>query len=134
MKRPGGGRTIGRRAFLALTGSAAVAAFLAACGARPSPSRSSDAGSPAPATPTPPASSLAAGPTPTPASPARPSSSPAPRGVRTLYRGANLATGRSAQLETAISILVADGRIAWIRPADAEEDPGPVDGLTIVDA
>jgi imidazolonepropionase-like amidohydrolase len=51
-----------------------------------------------------------------------------------LWRGANLATGRSEHLETDISVLVADGRIAWIRPTDAEDDPGPIGGLTIVDA
>ena len=33
-----------------------------------------------------------------------------------------------------MSILVEGERIAWIRPADAEEDPGPADGLEIVDA
>jgi imidazolonepropionase-like amidohydrolase len=33
-----------------------------------------------------------------------------------------------------MSILVAGGRIAWIRPTDAEEDPGPAAGLEIVDA
>jgi len=33
-----------------------------------------------------------------------------------------------------MSILVEGDRIAWIRPADAEEDSGPADGLEIVDA
>jgi len=33
-----------------------------------------------------------------------------------------------------MSVLVAGGLIAWIRPSDAEEDPGPAAGLTIVDA
>src|SRR5665811_2546942 len=37
-------------------------------------------------------------------------------------------------LETGISVLVADGRVAWIRPTDAEEDPGPTEGLVILDA
>ena len=57
-----------------------------------------------------------------------------PTGVRTLYRGAALATGRSAHLETGISILVADGRIVWIRPTDSEEDPGAATGLETIDA
>jgi imidazolonepropionase-like amidohydrolase len=51
-----------------------------------------------------------------------------------LYRNAALADGRSAQLRFGVSVLVADGRIRWIRPADAEEDPGPRDGLELVDA
>jgi imidazolonepropionase-like amidohydrolase len=33
-----------------------------------------------------------------------------------------------------VSILVDGGRIAWIRPSDAEEDPGPAEGLEVVDA
>jgi imidazolonepropionase-like amidohydrolase len=43
----------------------------------------------------------------------------------TLYRDAALADGRSATLRVGVSVLVRDGRIAWIRPSDAEEDPGP---------
>ena len=31
-------------------------------------------------------------------------------------------------------MLVTDERISWIRPADAEEDPGSATGLEIVDA
>jgi imidazolonepropionase-like amidohydrolase len=42
----------------------------------------------------------------------------------TLYRDAALADGRSPSLRIGVSILVRDGRIAWIRPSDAEEDPG----------
>jgi imidazolonepropionase-like amidohydrolase len=53
---------------------------------------------------------------------------------RTLYRDAALADGRSAELRRGVSILVEGGTIAWIRPADAEEDPGPADGLEIIDA
>jgi imidazolonepropionase-like amidohydrolase len=41
-----------------------------------------------------------------------------------LYRGAALADARSSQLRVGVSVLVADGRIAWIRPADGEEDAG----------
>lgn len=46
-------------------------------------------------------------------------------GSRTLYRGAALADGRSDRLELGVSVLVAGGRIAWIRPAD---DEGPAGG------
>ena len=53
---------------------------------------------------------------------------------RTLYRGAALADGRSAELRRGISILVEDGLIRWIRPTDGEEDPGPADGPDVVDA
>lgn len=48
-----------------------------------------------------------------------------------LYRGAALADGRSATLQRPVSILVADGRISWIRPSGGEEDPGDA---RIVDA
>jgi imidazolonepropionase-like amidohydrolase len=50
----------------------------------------------------------------------------------TLYRDAALADGRSPDLRVGVSILVRDGRIAWIRPSDAEEDPGP--DVEVVDA
>ena len=43
---------------------------------------------------------------------------------RVLYRDGALADGRSPTLERNVSILVEDGRIAWIRPTDGEEDPG----------
>ena len=54
-----------------------------------------------------------------------------------LYRDAALADGRSATLELGVSVLVADGHIAWIRPSDAEEDAGDAEvvdagGATIV--
>jgi imidazolonepropionase-like amidohydrolase len=52
--------------------------------------------------------------------------------VGTLYRDAALADGRSASLRVGVSILVRDGRIAWIRPSDSEEDPGA--GVEVVDA
>jgi len=54
--------------------------------------------------------------------------------ARTLYRDAALADGRSGQLRLGVSLLVADGTIRWIRPADAEADPGPAESLEIVDA
>lgn len=53
---------------------------------------------------------------------------------RVLYRGANLADGRSPTLQLRRSVLTEGGRIAWIRPTDGEEDPGPSDGLQIVSA
>jgi imidazolonepropionase-like amidohydrolase len=53
---------------------------------------------------------------------------------RTLYRDAALADGRSDRLQLDMSILVEDGVVSWIRPADGEEDPGASEGLEIVDA
>lgn len=53
---------------------------------------------------------------------------------RVLYRAANIADGRSPALQIRRSVLTDGGRVAWIRPTDAEEDPGPSDGLEIVDA
>lgn len=53
---------------------------------------------------------------------------------RTLYRDAALADGRSAELRRGVSVLVEDGRIRWIRPADGEEAPGPAESLTVLDA
>lgn len=53
---------------------------------------------------------------------------------RTLYRDAALADGRSDQLRIGVSLLVDSGRIAWIRPSDGEPDPGPAEGLEVVDA
>ncbi len=53
---------------------------------------------------------------------------------RVLYRDAALADGRSDRLQRGMSVLVAGDRIAWIRPTDGEEDPGPADALEIVDA
>jgi imidazolonepropionase-like amidohydrolase len=59
---------------------------------------------------------------------------PSPAGGRVLYRDAALADGRSAELQVGVSVLVDDGRVAWIRPSDAEEDRGPREGLEVVDA
>jgi imidazolonepropionase-like amidohydrolase len=47
-----------------------------------------------------------------------------------LYRDGALADGRADALQRNVSILVEDGRIAWIRPTDGEEDAA---GATIVD-
>jgi imidazolonepropionase-like amidohydrolase len=57
--------------------------------------------------------------------------------LSTLYRDAALADARSATLQLGVSVLVDDGRIVWIRPADSEEDPGDAEvvdagGTTIV--
>lgn len=41
-----------------------------------------------------------------------------------LYRDAALADGVEPSLRRNLSVLVVNGRIAWIRPADGEEDPG----------
>jgi imidazolonepropionase-like amidohydrolase len=42
--------------------------------------------------------------------------------MRRLYRDAALADGRSSELQLDVSVLVEDGHIAWIRPADDEGD------------
>jgi imidazolonepropionase-like amidohydrolase len=52
----------------------------------------------------------------------------------TLYRDGALADGRSERLRIGVSILVVDGRIAWIRPSD-DEGPRPAAGkVEVVDA
>lgn len=43
---------------------------------------------------------------------------------RVLYRDGALADGRASSLRRNVSILVEDHRVAWIRPADGEEDTG----------
>jgi len=53
---------------------------------------------------------------------------------RVLYRDAAIADGRSDRLRLGVSVLVRDRTIAWIRPTDGEDDPGPADGLEVVDA
>jgi len=52
--------------------------------------------------------------------------------VSTLYRDAALTDARSGRLRLGVSVLVTDGRIAWIRPSDDEGEPPP--GCEIVDA
>jgi imidazolonepropionase-like amidohydrolase len=54
--------------------------------------------------------------------------------TRILYRDAALTDARSAELQLGVSVLVEDGRIAWIRPSDSEEDPGSSTDLEMVDA
>ncbi len=53
---------------------------------------------------------------------------------RVLLRDAALADGRSDRLQLGMSVLVEGDRIAWIRPTDGEEHPGPAAGLEVVDA
>lgn len=53
--------------------------------------------------------------------------------TRVLYRDAAIADGRSEHLALGMSVLVEDGRIAWIRPSDAEPDPGGA-AVTVIDA
>src|SRR5213593_2797354 len=53
---------------------------------------------------------------------------------RILYRDAALTDARSDRLQVGVSVLVEDGVISWIRPSDAEEDPGSPHGLEVVDA
>ena len=110
---------ISRRRLLQL-GAAASAAGLAAC-ASPLPSLT-DRASPRPA-PTP-----TAAPSPSPSQ--TPNPSPRPVTGRVLYRDGALADGRAASLQLHLSILVADGRVAWIRPVDGEEDAA---GAAVVD-
>lgn len=129
-----------RRALL--IGGAAVVA--AACAERlPSPTeRPSAAPVDGPsALPTPgrtaPGPSLTPGPTPSPTAGASAGPSPGPSlapARRVLYRDGALTDARSDALQHGVSILVADGVIRWIRPSHDEPDPGPADGLEIVDA
>ena len=53
--------------------------------------------------------------------------------ARRLYRNVAIADGLSPQRQTAMSVLVDSGKVAWIRPSDAEGNPGPAAGLTIID-
>jgi imidazolonepropionase-like amidohydrolase len=113
---------ISRRRLLQL-GAAASAAGLAACA---SPIPSLTPGPSARSTPLatdPPAQSPTSQPTASP--------TPAPVTGRVLYRDGALADGRSATLQRNVSILVEDGRIAWIRPTGGEEDSG---GATVIDS
>jgi imidazolonepropionase-like amidohydrolase len=50
---------------------------------------------------------------------------------RVLYHDAALADGRSDGLRIGVSVLVEGARIAWIRPTDAEDEPGAAE---VVDA
>lgn len=110
---------VSRRRLLQL-GATATAAGLAAC-ATPIPSL----------TPRPsPIASATLETTPQPTPQPTPSATPQPATGRALYRDGALADGRSATLQRNVSILVDDGRIAWIRPTGGEEDPG---AATVID-
>lgn len=117
-------RALTRRRFLALSG---VVATAAACETLPVVSRSpgsSSAAAPPSASAKQPGSPSPAGPA---ASPSIGAASPSPEPAaarRTLYRDGALADGRSDRLDVGVSILVEGGAIRWIRPSDAEEDPG----------
>jgi imidazolonepropionase-like amidohydrolase len=118
---------LSRRNFLLWSAAATVAACDARLDASLRPlatSAPTPAGSAA-ATAT--SAATAAAPSPTP-------SALAGRSGRTLYRDGALTDARSDRLERGVSILVEDGTIRWIRPSDGEADPGPRDGLEVVDA
>jgi imidazolonepropionase-like amidohydrolase len=53
--------------------------------------------------------------------------------TRVLYREAAIADGRSDQLALGMSVLVEDGRVAWIRPSADEPDSGGA-AATVIDA
>ena len=53
---------------------------------------------------------------------------------RTIYRDTAIADARSDRLQLGMSILVEEGRIRWIRPADDEGELGPGETLEVVDA
>ena len=135
---PHASSSVTRRRFLQI--SAVSAATLAACGSEITRATLTPLIAPSPTTSPRPSATLppTAPPQPTDVTeptPATPSpSATAAGGRRTLYRDGALADGRSADLRVGVSILVADGVIQWIRPSDAEEDPGPVAGLEVVDA
>jgi imidazolonepropionase-like amidohydrolase len=120
--------TLSRRNFLLWSAAATVAACEPRLDASLSPRAS--AAAPTPRT-TPDAPATATG---TAAAPSTTPTAIAGRHARTLYRDGALTDARSDRLERGISILVEDGTIRWIRPSDGEPDPGPRDGLEIVDA
>ena len=136
MQTPEPRAIVSRRTFLALS----AAATLAACADQPTPTRvlSSAAARTTPSSSHSASSSAATEPSSSTPAPAPGTAAPAPSTAgpnrRTLYRDAALADGRSDQLRLGVSVLVDGGRIAWIRPTDDEGDPGPRDGLEVVDA
>ncbi|HEX5014507.1 MAG TPA: amidohydrolase family protein [Candidatus Limnocylindrales bacterium] len=126
--------SVSRRSFLAWSAAVTSAATLAACINEPAPTRAlaSATAGPTPS-PTPGSATSAATPTPEPGS-ASPAPSTAGPNRRTLYRDAAIADGRSDELRLGVSVLVDGSTIRWIRPTDDEGDPGPRDGLEVVDA
>ena len=127
-------QSISRRRFLEVTALGTAGGLLAACGIEeltPSPTTvATPAPTPAPTAPPTPSPTATPAPSPSPS----PTPTLAPATGRVLYRDAALADGRSASLRHRVSVLVDGDRIAWIRPAGGEEDPGPPAGLEIVDA
>jgi imidazolonepropionase-like amidohydrolase len=119
---------VSRRGFLAWS----AAMTLAACAdAAPTPrSLVPTAGASSPGPTDAPASGP---PSPSPAPSATPAPSAAGPSRRILIRDTALAEGRDERLQVGVSLLVENGTIAWIRPADDEGDPGPADGLEVVD-
>ncbi len=125
-------RSLSRRGFLAWS----AALTLAACAdAAPTPRSVLPTAAPAseavPSTESvPPVSSPASS-----ATPARSEGPSAPAGPsrRILIRDAALAEGKNDRLQIGVSLLVENGTIAWIRPADDEGDPGQADGLEVID-
>jgi imidazolonepropionase-like amidohydrolase len=111
---------LSRRRLLQL-GVVASAAGLAAC-ATPIPSLTVRPTASAGSSPAPTRATELPSPTPT--------ATPAPVTGRVLYRDGAIADGRAEGLQRNVSVLVEDGRIAWIRPTDGEEGAG---GATIVD-
>lgn len=129
-----------RRRFLVWSAASAAATVLAACeftDRSPAPTSvalpATSAPTTAPATP-----AATAAPSATASATALPTILPSPSapalGRRVLYRDGALTDARSGQLDRGVSILVEGGLIRWIRPSDSEEDPGPRDGLELVDA
>lgn len=116
---------ITRRRLLQLGAAASVAGLAACTDALPSlTARPSTTPSPT-QTPEPTvAPTTTASPTP------EPTATPIPTTGRTLYRDGALADGRSPTLQRNVSILVEDGRIAWVRPAGGEEDTS---GARVID-
>ena len=121
---------LSRRRFLEAAALGSIASLLAACdfeNKSPAPTSAPSEASP----------NATAGPSPSASAPASPLPSASPPSAatgRVLYRNAALADARSARLRYGVSVLVANGRIAWIRPRDSEESPGPRTGLEVVDA
>lgn len=62
------------------------------------------------------------------------SSPPTAATRRVLFRHATLADGRSPRLRRGLSVLVSGGKVVWIRPSGGEQDPGPAEGLQVVEA
>ena len=118
--------TLSRRNFLLWSAAATVAACEPRLDASLSPRPTASAATP-PATPRASATATVTAPSTAP-------TASAGRSGRTLFRDGALTDARSDRLQHGMSILVEDGTIRWIRPADGEPDPGPRDGLEVVDA